>query len=75
VSVDVRELESLMMELESAYNAAPHLYIVLTRIAEERAIDKELRERLRRLSLMCWLLRSELEKIEKEADMIRKRWW
>jgi hypothetical protein len=64
-----------MMELESAYNAAPHLYILLTYIDKEGAIDRELREKLRQLSLLCALLRSELEKIEKEADMIRKRRW
>jgi uncharacterized membrane protein YgaE (UPF0421/DUF939 family) len=74
--VSVRELENLLMELESAYNAAPHLYILLTYIDEEDRIDRELKEKLRQLSLLCSLLRNELDKIEKEADMIgkAKRW-
>ena len=69
------EVERAMRELESAYNAAPHLYVVLTHI-KEGAIDRELREKLRQLSLLCSLLRSELERIEKVADEIRKskRW-
>jgi uncharacterized coiled-coil DUF342 family protein len=76
VSVLLRELESLMMELESAYNAAPHLYLLLARIREEGAIDRELKEKLRQLSLLCTLLAGELAKIEREADEIRKakRW-
>jgi len=75
VSELVWEVEREMMELESAYNAAPHLYVVLTHI-EEGAIDRELREKLRQLSLLCSLLRNELERIEKITDEIRKskRW-
>ena len=65
------EVAREMLELESAYSAAPHLYIVLTYI-DKGAIDGELREKLRRLSLLCSLLRSELEKIEKITDEIRK---
>ena len=70
------EVERAMRELESAYNAAPHLYVVLAHVVEEGVVDRELRERLRQLSLLCSLLRSELEKIEKVADEIRKskRW-
>jgi hypothetical protein len=70
----VRDLENLMMELESAYNAAPHLYILLTHIEKEGAIDRELKEKLRQLSLLCSLLRSELAKIEEEAERLRKGW-
>jgi hypothetical protein len=75
VSELVWEVERAMMELESAYNAMPHLYVVLTS-ADKECADRELRERLRQLSLLCALLRSELEKIERVADEIRKskRW-
>jgi hypothetical protein len=75
VSVDVRELESLVMELENAYNAAPHLYIVLARIAEEGVVDRELRERLGQLSLLCDLLRRELARIEEMVEKAKKKRW
>jgi len=75
VSELVWEVERAMMELESAYNAAPHLYIVLTRIAEEGTVDRELRERLRQLSLLCDLLRRELARIEEMVEKAKKKRW
>jgi hypothetical protein len=65
-----------MMDLVSAYNATPHLYLLLVRLFEEGAIDRELREKLRQLTLLCTLLRNELVKIEEEAERVRRtrRW-
>jgi hypothetical protein len=76
MSLVLDELEGLMMDLVSAYNAAPHLYLLLVRLYEEGAIDRELREKLRQLTLLCTLLRNELVKIEEEAERVRRtrRW-
>ena len=72
----VWEVERAMMELESAYNAASHLYVVLAHIIEEGdAVDKELREKLRRLSLLCSLAKKKLVEIEEMADKARKKRW
>jgi hypothetical protein len=71
----VWEVERTMMELESAYNAAPHLYLFLVHIREEDAIDRELKEKLRQLSLLCDLLRRELARIEEMAEKTRKKRW
>jgi hypothetical protein len=68
-------MERAMMELESAYNAAPHLYILLTYIDKEGAIDRELREKLRQLSLLCDLLRRELARIEEMVEKAKKKRW
>jgi len=76
VSEILWEVEREMMELESAYNAAPHLYVVLAHVVEEGVVERGLREKLRQLSLLCSLLRNELERIEKIINEIRKtkRW-
>jgi hypothetical protein len=76
MSLVLDELEGLMMDLVSAYNAAPHLHLLLVRLYEEGAIDRELREKLRQLTLLCTLLRNELVKIEEEAERVRRtrRW-
>lgn len=76
MSLVLDELEGLMMDLVSAYNATPHLYLLLVRLFEEGAIDRELREKLRQLTLLCTLLRNELVKIEEEAERVRRtrRW-
>jgi hypothetical protein len=71
----VWEVERAMMELESAYNVAPHLYIVLTHIVEEGVVDRELREKLQQLSLLCDLLRRELARIEEMVEKAKKRRW
>jgi hypothetical protein len=80
VNVSARELvweiERAMMELEGAYNATSHLYVVLAHIIEERdTVDKELREKLRQLSLLCFLFAKRLLEIEAMADKAKKKRW